>query len=156
MASFVNQSMQRINELRAELKALGLNEGNIDNRILSQAELREILQAIDSVEGGWEYLRGLPSGSRFMFNTDETMRKIETAYLQKPTAGNHSGASYAMMMQIVKKIAKFGADEFAELVITYVRANLTSILAEQQRDQQRLHELLLRQLGSQVNVKAKG
>ena len=87
-----------------------------------------------------------------MFNTDEIMQQINDAYQHKPTAGYHSGASHAMMMQLVKQIAKVGADEFAELVITYVRANLPSILAEQQRDQKRLYELLLRQLGSQDKV----
>jgi len=129
MASFVNQTIQRIDALRYYLRSLGLNNDDIDNRILSQAELREILESVDSVEGGWEYLRGLPEVSGFMFNTDEIMRQIEAAYEQKPTAGNHSGASYAMMMQIVKNIAKFGADTFAENVSIYVRANLLSILA---------------------------
>lgn len=137
MASFVKQAMQKFNILRSNLKELDLTDSYIDDQILSQDVLREIFESIDSVEDGWKYLRELPKGNNFMFNTDNIMKQIEDAYSMKPTSNKQSGTSYVIMMQFVTKIAKNGVDNFTNDFITNVRENLSFVLEEQRCFQRR-------------------
>jgi hypothetical protein len=120
-----NQYLQIINKLHVDLVALGLNDFSI-KEYFNHASLCEMIEAIDSVEGGWYFLR-----ENQYYDPFDTMNKIEAAYSQKSTCKGISGTDYKYLMTNVKKIAKFGVNDFTESIITDVKTNLLSILEKQ-------------------------
>lgn len=80
---------------------------------------REIMQAgfdaVESVEGGWEYLKNYepPANQGFMFSLAEGKRKEIDAAIEAKYPG-HSGASYGITMRNLQYIAKIGWDAYAK------------------------------------------
>ena len=72
-------------------------------------------KAIQSVDGGWEYLKTYdpPADQGFMFSEPIGLRKQIDAEIEK-RYGGHSGASYGMTMRVLERIAKEGWDTWAK------------------------------------------
>ncbi len=120
-----------LNDLRDNLKNLGLTDNDIDNRIFTKETLLEILSAVDQVgETAWTYLRTFPKEKSFYCSSDPILNDIITIYRQMPTADLHTGASFALMMRLVESIAKNGFKGFANNVIINVTNDLQKIMAE--------------------------
>ena len=120
-----------LDDLRDNLKDLGLTDNDIDNRIFTKETLLEILSAVDQVgDIGWEYLRTFPKEKSFYCSSDPILNDISKIYMQMPTADLHTGASFALMMRLVESIAKNGFNGFAINVINNVTNDLQKIIAE--------------------------
>jgi hypothetical protein len=123
-----------LNDLRDNLKKLGLTDNDIDNRIFTKETLLEILNAVDQVgDIGWEYLRTFPEEKHFFCNNEPILNDIITIYRQMPTADLHSGASFALMMRLVESIAKNGFKGFADIVINKVTSELQQNISKKTR-----------------------
>lgn len=92
--------------------------GNFDALNLPQWD-REMIesgfQAVESVEGGWEFLRTYepPEDKGFMFSRPPPKgQEIEDAVLHR--YGGHSGASYGCTMRVLQYIAREGWDQYAK------------------------------------------
>lgn len=95
--------------------------GNFDGLNLPQWD-REMIesgfQAVESVEGGWEFLRTYtpPEDQGFMFSVPTGKRlEIDEAILNR--YGGHSGGSYGSTMRLLEYIAKEGWDAFAKMML---------------------------------------
>jgi hypothetical protein len=120
-----------LNDLRDNLKKLGLTDNDIDNRIFTKETLLEILNAVDRVgDIGWDYLRTFPEEKHFFCNNEPILNDISKIYYTMSTGGLHSGASFALMMRLVESIAKNGFKGFANNVINNVTNDLQKIMAE--------------------------
>ena len=73
------------------------------------------IQAVNAVEGGWEFLRTYspPADQGFMFSLSYGKRKEIDTEIEKRYPG-HSGASYGGTMRDLEFIAKQGWDVFAQ------------------------------------------
>lgn len=75
-------------------------------------------KAVQSVEGGWEFLKTYepPDDKGFMFSDSIGKRKeIDDAISNR--YGGHSGASYGWTMRVLEKIAKDGWETYAKDVL---------------------------------------
>jgi len=95
--------------------------GNFDALNLPKWD-REMIQsafeAVESVEGGWEFLRSYspPADQGFMFTLPTgKLQEIETAIMNR--YGGHSGASYGCTMRVVEFIAKNGWETYAKKML---------------------------------------
>ena len=95
--------------------------GNFDGLNLPKWD-REMIQsgfaAVESVEGGWEFLRTFtpPADKGFMFTLPTGKHKeIDEAISNR--YGGHSGASYACTMRVLEFIAKNGWDAYARKML---------------------------------------
>jgi hypothetical protein len=95
--------------------------GNFDGLNLPKWD-REMIQsgfeAVESVEGGWEFLRSFtpPADKGFMFTLPTGKHKeIDEAISNR--YGGHSGASYACTMRVLERIAKDGWDAYAQKML---------------------------------------
>jgi hypothetical protein len=123
-----------LNDLRDNLKNLGLTDNDIDNRIFTKETLLEILNAVDQVgDIGWEYLRTFPEEKHFFCNNEPILNDISKIYYTMSTGGLHSGASFALMMRLVESIAKNGFKGFANIVINNVTSELQQNISKKTR-----------------------
>lgn len=95
--------------------------GNFDALNLPKWD-REMIQsgfeAVESVEGGWEFLRTYtpPADQGFMFSLPTGKRKeIDEAISNR--YGGHSGATYGCTMRVLERIAKDGWDAYARKML---------------------------------------
>jgi len=92
--------------------------GNFDGLNLPQWD-REMIesgfQAVESVEGGWEFLRTYtpPEDQGFMFSLP-TGKRLEIDEAISNRYGGHSGGSYGCTMRALEYIAKKGWDTWAK------------------------------------------
>jgi hypothetical protein len=91
--------------------------GNFDGLNLPKWD-REMIQsgfeAVNSVEGGWEFLQTYnpPEDKGFMFSSGPPKQaEIDTAIEKR--YGGHSGASYGSTMRILQYIARSGWNTYA-------------------------------------------
>lgn len=91
----------------------GLNLPEWDREMIESA-----FQAVESVEGGWDFLKTYdPGNGGFMFSTPPPkMAEIDNAV--NNLYGGHSGASYGMTMRVIQYIAKYGWDTYADEMLT--------------------------------------
>jgi hypothetical protein len=75
-------------------------------------------QAVDSVEGGWEFLRTYdpPEDKGFMFSLP-TGKRAEIDEAISARYGGHSGSSYGWTMRNLEAIAKMGWESWAKDVL---------------------------------------
>ena len=117
--------------LRNRIKELlGLGDCEIDNYLFPYAVLPEILSAVEEVgPTGWEYLLNFPEGKSFYASQDPVLMAICKQYNQMPSAGIHSGASFAIMMRMVETIAKLGFDGFSCKIMSSIMHDLPKIVS---------------------------
>lgn len=95
--------------------------GNFDGLNLPRWD-REMIQsgfeAVESVEGGWEFLRSYtpPADQGFMFSRP-TGKRLEIDEAIENRYPGHSGASYGCTMRNLEYIAKNGWDAFAKIIL---------------------------------------
>jgi hypothetical protein len=92
--------------------------GNFDGLNLPEWD-REMIQsgfeAVESVDGGWEYLRTYepPEDKGFMFSRPPPKgQEIEDAVLHRYSG--HSGSSFGCTMRVLQLIARIGWDAYAK------------------------------------------
>ncbi len=75
-------------------------------------------QAVDSVEGGWEFLRTYepPEDKGFMFSLP-TGKRAEIDEAISARYGGHSGSSYGWTMRVLEAIAKMGWESWAKHIL---------------------------------------
>ncbi len=94
--------------------------GNFDGLNLPQWD-REMIQsafeAVESVEGGWEFLRTYtpPEDQGFMFSLSTGKRKEIDEAIENRYPG-HSGASYGCTMRAIEFIAKNGWEAYVDVL----------------------------------------
>lgn len=91
----------------------GLNLPTWDKEMIQSG-----FEAVESVEGGWEFLRTYtpPEDQGFMFSLPTGKRKeIDEAISNR--YGGHSGSSYGMTMRVLEYIAKQGWDSYANKML---------------------------------------
>ena len=95
--------------------------GNFDGLNLPKWN-REMIQsgfeAVESVEGGWDFLRTYepPKDQGFMFSLP-TGKRLEIDEAISNRYGGHSGASYGETMRHLEYIAKRGWDDYAKMIL---------------------------------------
>ena len=92
-------------------------------------------QAVDSVEGGWEFLRTYepPADQGFMFSLS-TGKRLEIDNAISNRYGGHSGSSYGWTMRNLEAIAKKGWDTWAEEVLQQRKQGPAQTLLQQARN----------------------
>jgi len=116
--------------LRNRIKELGLDDYETSNYLFTNDVLPEILSAVDDVgPTAWEYLRNFPKGKSFYASQDPVLMAICKQYNQMPSAGIHSGASFAIMMRMVETIAKLGFDGFSCKIMSSIMRDLPKIVS---------------------------
>jgi hypothetical protein len=80
--------------------------------------IRSGFEAVESVEGGWEFLRTYtpPVDQGFMFSLP-TGKRLEIDEAISNRYPGHSGASYGCTMRVLEMIAKQGWDVYAQDVL---------------------------------------
>lgn len=127
MSNYSEKLLRLRNGIKEEL---GLVDCEINNYIFPNDVLPEILSAVDHVgETAWEYLRNFPEGKSFYASQDSVFIAICKKYNQLPSAGIHSGASFAIMMRMVETIAKLGFDGFSSKIMSSIMYNLPQIIS---------------------------
>jgi hypothetical protein len=88
----------------------GLNLPTWDKEMIQSG-----FEAVESVEGGWEFLRTYtpPADQGFMFSLP-TGKRLEIDEAISNRYGGHSGASYGMTMRVLEYIAKQGWERYAK------------------------------------------
>ncbi len=91
----------------------GLNLPMFDREMIQSA-----FEAVESVEGGWEFLRTYtpPADQGFMFSPATGKRKEIDEAIESGYPG-HSGASYGCTMRTLEMIAKQGWDTYARSML---------------------------------------
>jgi hypothetical protein len=82
---------------------------------LDKEMIKSGFEAVESVEGGWEFLRTYepPADQGFMFSLP-TGKRLEIDDAISNRYGGHSGSSYGWTMRNLEFIAKKGWDTFAK------------------------------------------
>lgn len=77
--------------------------------------IRSAFEAVESVEGGWDFLRSYspPADQGFMF-TLPTGKLLDISTAVENRYPGHSGASYGCTMRVIEYIAKNGWDTYAK------------------------------------------
>ena len=94
----------------------GLNLPKMDREMIQSA-----FEAVESVEGGWEFLRSYtpPENQGFMFSSSPGKRQEIDDAISNRYPG-HSGASYGLTMRVIESIAKKGWEAYAkDMLFTY-------------------------------------
>jgi hypothetical protein len=95
--------------------------GNFDALNLPKWD-REMIQsgfeAVQSVEGGWEFLKTYdpPADQGFMFSAPPPKQQEIDEEISK-RYGGHSGASYGCTMRVLQSIAKYGWAHYAKRML---------------------------------------
>ena len=92
-------------------------------------------EAVESVEGGWEFLRTYepPKDQGFMFSLP-TGKRLEIDDAISNRYGGHSGASYGWTMRNLEAIAKRGWDTWAKEVLVQRKRDAAETLMLQARN----------------------
>jgi hypothetical protein len=95
--------------------------GNFDALNLPEWDkemIRSGFEAVESVEGGWEFLRSYtpPEDQGFMFSLP-TGKRLEIDEAIQNRYGGHSGASYGCTMRVLESIAKEGWETYAKRML---------------------------------------
>jgi hypothetical protein len=88
----------------------GLNLPTWDKQMIQSG-----FEAVESVEGGWDFLRSYtpPENQGFMFSSSTGKRQEIDDAISKRYPG-HSGASYGCTMRVLESIAKRGWNTYAK------------------------------------------
>ena len=81
--------------------------------------LRDAFQAIESIPGGWEALIPEPGAGGFMYSSPapgSIRHRINQAINATPSGQGHSGSSYGWTMRQMQAIARFGWEQYVQLV----------------------------------------
>ena len=91
----------------------GLNLPSLDRTMIQSG-----FEAVESVEGGWDFLRTYepPADQGFMFSMPPPKQKEIDEAISNRYDG-HSGASYGWTMRVLQKIAKLGWDSYARTML---------------------------------------
>jgi hypothetical protein len=95
--------------------------GNFDALNLPQWDkemIRSGFEAVESVEGGWEFLRTYtpPADQGFMFSLP-TGKRLDIDNAVSNRYPGHSGASYGCTMRVLETIAKEGWETYAKRML---------------------------------------
>jgi hypothetical protein len=80
--------------------------------------IRAGFEAVESVDGGWEFLRSYtpPADQGFMFSLP-TGKRLDIDDAIQNRYGGHSGASYGCTMRVLESIAKEGWEAYAKRML---------------------------------------
>lgn len=110
MSSYMNTPAFRDEQIPAYGNFDGLNLPKWDREMIQSG-----FEAVESVEGGWEFLRTYtpPADQGFMFSLP-TGKRLEIDNAISNRYPGHSGASYGCTMRVLEFIAKQGWDAYAK------------------------------------------